>query len=316
MTDTPTRTAGLFLITGATGKTGMHTVRFLLDQGHCVRALVHRHDERSQRLRGLGADVVAGDMLDFHTVSAAMVGVTGAYLCYPILPGLLEATSIFAQAASEAGIRNVVNMSQISARREAVSHAAQTHWLAERLLDRTTLMTTHLRPTFFAEWLIEFWVRNGDGGVLRLPFGDAHHAPIAAVDQARLIAAILPNPRPHDRQIYPLHGPEELDHNAITAKMQQVLGFPVRYQPIEIPQFARALSARGATDFQVQHASSVAVDYRNGVFAGTNNLIEVITGTAPLTVADFTAGIRDQLSISGPHGVLDELIDDPAPLSG
>ena len=29
MTDTPTRTAELFLITGATGKTGMHTARFL-----------------------------------------------------------------------------------------------------------------------------------------------------------------------------------------------------------------------------------------------------------------------------------------------
>jgi NAD(P)H dehydrogenase (quinone) len=92
-----------------------------------------------------------------------------------------------------------------------------------------------------------------------------------------------------------------------------VLGYPVRYEPIEIPQFAKALSARSATDFLVQHLSSVAVDYRNGIFAGTNNLIEVITGTAPLTVEDFTAGIRDQLSTSGPFGVLDELIDDPAP---
>jgi NAD(P)H dehydrogenase (quinone) len=316
MTDTPTTAAELFLITAATGKTGTHTVRFLLAQGHRVRALVHRHDERSQRLRDLGADVVEGDMLDFAAVSAAMVGITGAYFCYPIHPGhLLEATTIFAQAATEAGIRNVVNMSQISARREAVSHAAQHHWLAERLLDRTTLMTTHLRPTFFAEWLTWYWVRNRDGGVLRLPFGNGRHAPIAAVDQARLIAAILPNPRPHDHQIYPLHGPEELDHDAIAAKMQQVLGYPVRYEPIEIPQFARALSAHGATDFLVQHLGSVAVDYRNGIFAGTNNLIEVITGTAPLTVEDFTAGVRDQLSSSGPFGVLDELIDHHAPLS-
>ena len=318
MTDTPTAAAELFLITGATGKTGMHTVRFLLDQGHRVRALVHRHDERSQHLDDLGADVVAGDMLDFAAVSAAMVGVTGAYFCYQSGQGhLLEATTIFAQAATEAAIRNVVNMSQICARREAVSHIAHHHWLAERLLDRTTLMTTHLRPTFFAENLTAalFWVRNSEGGVVRMPFGDGRHAPIAAVDQARLIAAILPNPRPHDRQIYPLYGPEELHHDAIAAKMQQVLGYPVRYQPLDIPDYARALSARGASDLFIQHMSSVAVDYRNGIFAGTNNLIEVITGTAPLTVEDFTAGVRDQFSISGPFGVLDELIDDPEPLS-
>jgi uncharacterized protein YbjT (DUF2867 family) len=316
MTDSPTTTADLFLITGATGKTGNHTARILLEQVHRVRALVHRRDQRSQRLHALGAEVVEANVLDFGAVSAAMVGVTGAYFCYPIYPGrLLEATATFAQAATEAGIRNVVNMSQISARREALSHAAQHHWLAERLLDRTTLMTTHLRPTFFAEWLTQCWVRNGDSGLLRLPFGDGRHAPIAAIDQARLIAAILPNPHPHNRQIYPLHGPEELDHTAIAAKMQHVLGYPVHYQPIAIPEFARAISARGVSDFLVQHLSNVAVDYHNGIFAGTNNLIEVITGTAPLTVEDFTATMRDQLTASGPLGVLDGLIDQPTPQS-
>lgn len=55
--------------------------------------------------------------------------------------------------ASEAGVHAVVNMSQISARREAKSDAARQHWIAERLLDRTALVTTHLRPSFFMEWL-------------------------------------------------------------------------------------------------------------------------------------------------------------------
>ena len=34
------------------------------------------------------------------------------------------------------------------------SHAAFNHWIEERLLDRTGIPTTHLRPTFFAEWFI------------------------------------------------------------------------------------------------------------------------------------------------------------------
>ena len=103
-------------------------------------------------------------------------------------------------------------MSQISARTEATSNAARQHWLAERRLDRTAMRTAHLRPTFFAEWLLWFWNRRDDEGLLQLPLGDGRHAPIAAEDQAYVIAAILENPEPHDRQVYPLHGPVEMSH--------------------------------------------------------------------------------------------------------
>jgi len=30
-------------------------------------------------------------------------------------------------------------------------------------------------------------------------------------------------------------------------------------------------------------------DYQNGVFAGTDNLIETVTGRKPITVADYVA---------------------------
>ncbi|MBO0678900.1 NmrA family NAD(P)-binding protein [Mycolicibacterium sp. S2-37] len=282
-----------YLITGATGKTGARTVELLLEQGATVRALVHSRDERSLRLAELGAEIVQGDLLDFGAVTSAMAGVTGAYFCYPIDPGgLLDATAIFAQAASEAGVRAVVNMSQISARRDATSHAAQQHWLSERMFDRAALITTHLRPTFFAEWLLWQWSRHDDEGVLRLPFADGRHGPIAGADQARVIAAVLTNPAPHDRQVYPLYGPVELNHHQIAEKIAHTLGIPVRYEPVDIPRFAEALAAQGATQFLIQHLSNVAQDYQDGIFAGTNNLVEVITGTPAMTVEQFTAANR------------------------
>jgi len=115
----------LFLITGATGNTGAHTVELLRERGRRVRALVHSLDERADRLRELGAEVVQGDLLDFPVVSAATAGVSAAYFNYPVAPGLVEATANFVQAASEAGVHAVVNMSQIPARREAKSNAAR-----------------------------------------------------------------------------------------------------------------------------------------------------------------------------------------------
>jgi uncharacterized protein YbjT (DUF2867 family) len=275
-------------------------VEILRAQGASVRALVHTRDERSERLSQLGAEVVQADLLDFGAVSSAMAGVSAAYFCYPIDPGgLLEATAIFAQATAEAGVRSVVNMSQISARREAKSHAAQQHWLSERMWDRNALITTHLRPTFFADWLLWQWSRRDDGGTLRLPFADGRHAPITSADQARVIAAILTHPAPHDRQIYPLRGPVDLNHAQIAEKMARTLGLPVHYEPVEIADFGRVLTAQGATPFLIQHLSNVAQDYRDGVFAGTDNLVEVITGTAAMTVEEFTAANRAAFHMPG-----------------
>jgi len=279
----------LFLITAATGRTGGGTAKVLLDGGHRVRVLAHRSDERSRALADAGAEVVFGDLHNLDDMTAAVQGVSGAYFCHPILPGLVEATVIFAQAATEAGVRSVVNMSQISARREATSNAARQHWLCERLLDRTDLLTAHIRPTFFAEWLTLWWQKRDGEGYLRLPFGDGRHAPIAAADQSRVIAALLLDPLPHNRAAYSLHGPVELDHHEIAAEMAAALGFPVHYEPISVDEFASAMADRSMPAHRIQHLSNVAVDYQHGIFAGTNDIVEKLTGRAPLSVGQFAA---------------------------
>ncbi|MET0476226.1 MAG: NmrA family NAD(P)-binding protein [Mycobacterium sp.] len=290
----------LILVTAASGKTGLPAVAALRDRGLPVRALVHRIDERADRLAALGAEVVQGDLLDFEAVSRATAGVTSAYFCYPIDPGrLLDATGIFAQAASEAGVQTVVNMSQISARRQAKSHAAFQHWLAERLLDSTSMLTTHLRPTFFGTWLTRQWVPGVAGwtvedgqGVLRLPFGEGRHGPISEVDQGRFVAAVLANPVPHDRQTYSLTGPVDLDHHQIAEALTRALDIPVRYESIEIPVFVDALLSAGYPPFLVQHLANVAQNYRDGVFSGANDLVDVVTGTPAATVEQYAAANR------------------------
>ncbi|WP_433298134.1 NmrA family NAD(P)-binding protein [Pseudonocardia sp. CA-142604] len=293
----------LFLVTGATGRTGGGAIKLLLQRGHRARAMVHREDERSRALAEAGAEIVEADLHDLDGMTTALQGVTGAYFCHPILPGLVESTVIFAQAATEAGVRSVVNMSQISARREAGSNAARQHWLCERLLDRTNLLTTHIRPTFFAEWLKLWWERRDGEGYLRLPFGEGRHAPIAAADQSRVIAALLLDPEPHNHAVYTLHGPVEQNHHDIAKTMSGVLGYPVHYEPISVEEFARAMLERGLDEHLVQHLSNVAVDYQNGVFAGTNDVVEKIGGCPPLSVEQFVAENRSFFETSGPNFV-------------
>ncbi|MEV4510392.1 NmrA family NAD(P)-binding protein [Dactylosporangium sp. NPDC049525] len=273
-----------FLVTGAAGKTGRYAVRQLLERDAPVRALVHRADARSDELAAAGAEVVVANMLDLAAVSAATRDVTAAYFAYPIIPGLLEATAIFAEAAAESGVGAIVNMSQISARRDAVSNAARQHWLAERVLDWSPVAVTHLRPTFFAEWLISFYQPDG---TLQLPFGDGRHAPIAAEDQARVITAILRDPARHAGQVYRLFGAEELNHQQIAAEMSAALGREVRYVPVSLDTFSEQLRDKGFGEHIIQHLRAVAIDYRNGVFAGTNDVVRSIGGSEPMTVREF-----------------------------
>src|SRR5258708_29527270 len=162
----------------------------------------------SSQLQHGGAEIAVGDLLDLMTIRPALEGVSGAYFVYQIAPGLIEATAYFAQAAKEATVATVVNMSQISARREAKSHAAFNHWTAGRVFDWSGLAVTHLHPTFFAEWFL-FYAQSIRDGLVQMPFGESKHAPIAAEDQARLIASMLEHPSAHKGKTYQLFGPKE-----------------------------------------------------------------------------------------------------------
>ena len=286
------------LITGATGYTGQYTTEILLKDGFSVRAFVHRHDQRSEKLRLAGAEIMVGDFLDLNRVREALEGVNTAYFVYPIDPGLIDATAYFAQAAREVGLAAVVNMSQISARRDSKSDAARDHWISERVFDWSGVPVIHLRPTFFAQWLIypRTLATIADHGGFRLPFAKGRHAPIAAEDQARLIAAILANPLSHSGKTYPLRGPDEMNYFEIASTISEVLGRPITYEPITIDEYRRELEQLSVPPFLVQHLCAVALDCQNGIFGGTDDIIEGVTGKQPMTVQAFVAAHKEAFS--------------------
>jgi uncharacterized protein YbjT (DUF2867 family) len=189
--------------------------------------------------------VVTGNLLDFEAVRNGLEGVQGAYFVYPIMPGLLQATAYFAQAAKEVELSAIVNMSQISARREARSHAAQDHWIAERIFDWSGIPTTHLRPTLFAEWAL-YWTDQIKTGTLRLPFGTGRHAPITAEDQARVITNILLAPEQHKGKIYPLYGEREYTFAEIAGEIGKVIGKPLAYEQIDAWELKQLAGRSGA----------------------------------------------------------------------
>jgi NAD(P)H dehydrogenase (quinone) len=278
------------LVSGATGRTGGAAIDTLLEMGKRIRAYVRSDDERAAALRQRGVDIAVGDFTDIDHIRAAMEGISSAYFLHPIAPGIISAAAYFAQAAKEAGVTAIVNMSQISARRESMSHAARDHWVSERVFDWSGVPTTHLRPTFFAEWLVyphfakEIWAKKK----IEFPFENGRHAPISADDQGRVIAHILAKPAGHEGKIYTLHGPVEMNHTEIAAAMSEVLGAKIEYAPTSIEVFKQKMEQLyKRPPFLVQHLVEVAQNYREGIFAGTNDVVEKITGTPALSISAF-----------------------------
>jgi NAD(P)H dehydrogenase (quinone) len=284
------------LVGGATGRTGGAAIDTLLEMGMRVRAYVRFDDDRAEALRRRGVDVAVGGLTDIDDIRAAMEGIRSAYFLHPIAPGIIGAAAYFAQAAKEAGVTAIVNMSQISARRESTSHAAQDHWISERIFDWSGVATTHLRPTFFAEWLIyphfakEIWAKKK----IEFPFENGRHAPIAADDQGRVIAHILANPKGHGGKIYTLHGPVEMNYTEIASEMSKVLGAKIEYAPTSIDDFKQKMEQLYKfPPFLVQHLVEVAQNYRDGIFAGTNDVVEKITGMPAISVPAFIEKHRE-----------------------
>jgi NAD(P)H dehydrogenase (quinone) len=285
------------LITGATGDTGRAAVREAIALGLDVRAMVHSRDARSEALRTAGAEVVLGDLLEIDTVCTAMEGVDAAYFVWPVAPGLLHATVNFAQAAKEAAVSTVINLSQRSANRFSASNSCRDSFIAEQVLNWSGLSVIHLRPTYFLEWLLYPWqlpyLRQG---ILRMPVGKGRHSPIAADDQGRVIAALLKSPEPHIGETIPISGPVEMDHEQMAAELTEALGREIIFQNPPIDEYCRSLEAMGVPPYVVQHLGGAMDDYQHGHMSGADNNVEKLTGRRSMTVREFAHAHADALN--------------------
>jgi NAD(P)H dehydrogenase (quinone) len=276
------------LVTGATGATGGYAIKYLLAQQVPVRALVHKNDERSDALKAMGVEVVVGDLSDLDSVTAAMKDISSAFFVYPIAPGLIEATAYFAQAALENGVGHIVNLSQFGANRHVKSHGAQNHWIAERVIERSGVPFTQLRPTLFAEWFQYQAANIKSKSQFYLHFGEARFAPIATEDIGRVIAAILADPAPHAGKSYDLFGPKILNMTEVAGIFSEALGRKITYVPIDTKTFMdKVKSSKNADPYLIQHLASLGEDLKNGRPAGMNDLVEKLTGQKPMEMLEF-----------------------------
>lgn len=214
-------------MTGATGFVGGHMARRLIDGGHELRCLAKgSSDPGAETLRDMGAEIVAGNILDVDSVTAAaegaevfvhLVGIIferrGATFEQIHVNGTVNALA----AASMAGVKQYIHMSALGTGPDAESAYHQTKWAAEEAVRGSGLPYTIFRPSTivgpggdFIDMLV--------GQVRRTPLvpvignGNYRMQPISVFDVSACFANSINNPRALN-QIYEIGGPEQLTYN-------------------------------------------------------------------------------------------------------
>lgn len=289
--------ASPILVTGAAGEIGAigrHVTAMLLAKGHKVRALVRREDERAERLRQLGAEVVQGDLIDLASMHRAVEGCRRIYFGMSVSAAYLEATVNVAAVARHHGIEAFVNMSQMTVTQMSIikttdSPQHKLHWLAEQALAWSGLPIITLRPTVFLE---SFFLRLAAAGVrdrdeLALPLGNSRTSPIAAVDVAHAVSVILDDPAHHIGRVYNLTGYESADLDHFARAFSTALGRTIRYRDVPISPWVDKLRELGVPTHLAKHLAVMAELHAAGRYDRMTDDLSNLTGRKATSVYEF-----------------------------
>ena len=286
------------IVTGATGKTGGVVVSELLKAGYPVRAMVHREDGRSARLKASGAEIAVADLSDFERIADALKDVQRAYFCPPFDPYMIQGAVAFAVAAREARLESIVGLTQWLASPSHPSLMTRQSWLVDRLFSMIPgVAHTIINPGFFADAYLATIGLAAHLGIFPWMFGNSRNAPPSNEDIARVVVAALIDPARHAGKSYRPTGPELLGSEDMAEAIGRAVGRSVRVVPT--PTWLFMKTARSVISIDEMSGIRYYIeDHKRGVFelgAPTTDVLEV-TGRA---AEDFETIARRYASLPG-----------------
>src|SRR5580693_1253591 len=272
------------IVTGATGKTGSVVVTELLKAGYPVRALVHREDGRSERLKSQGAEIAVADLSDIERVADALEDVQRAYFCPPYDPYMIQGAVSFAFAAKQARLEHIVGLTQWLASPSHPSLLTRQSWLVDRLFSMTPgVAHTIVNPGFFADAYLVTIGLAVHLGIFPWLYGNSRNAPPSNEDIARVAVAVLMDPARHAGKSYRPTGPELLGAEEMAKAIGRAVGRSVRVVPTPAWLFMKAARMAGMSIDLMSNVRYYIDDHKRGTFepgAPTSDVLEV-TGRPP-----------------------------------
>ncbi|MFG2140886.1 NAD(P)H-binding protein [Streptomyces sp. NPDC048650] len=277
------------LVTGATGNVGRQVVSQLL-AGHAgeVRALT-----RNPAAAGLpdGVDVRQGDLADPAALEAALGGADSVFLMWPFHDADPAATVV---DAIDRHAGRVVFLSsgavQDGLAPEQQPHpVGRSHARVERLIARSGLRWTFVRPSTFAANTLWFADQIRAGNVVQGAYGAVRMALLHEADIAAVAVRALTEDG-HDEAAYGLTGPEVLTQAQQVRIIGEVLGRPIRWQELSREEARqRLLADDNFPDFFVEPLLDGYADMLSAPPTRLTSTVEAVTAAPACTYRDWVA---------------------------
>lgn len=289
---------------GTQGRTGRHVSQMLLERGARVRAFVRQIDERSDRLKSLGAEIFVGDFLDIRSVEQAAKDVSAIYFAYPVQDGLADATAAMAFAARKHGVSRLVNLVMYQSSIDAPTPRMRQNYLSEQVFEWAGVGPVHLRATVFYENVTRLVGASLPArGAIRLPLGnESTILPlISAEDVARIAVGLLTAPGLTAGAAYPVIG-TAISVKEIVAAFARVLNRDVHYAEITDDEWRSEVLARGWNAHAVEHLSSLWKSLRAASLSAeaarfaVTDTIEKVGGAKPKSFEQFVRERQSELA--------------------
>jgi uncharacterized protein YbjT (DUF2867 family) len=223
------------LVSGATGRQGSAVVRHLLKDGWTVKALSRTPESAlSKRIRGLGVEMVRGDMADMASLERAMEGCHGAYSVQNYFEYGLEKEILYgknmADAAKRAGVSHFIYNSVGGAERDSGVGHFESKYAIENHIRGIGLPYTILRPVAFMEnyYIMQVYTGLLKGKLFDPIRGDRKFQTIAVDDIGAYAAYAFAHPEKLMGVELEIAG-DELTNVERAAVLSKVMGKKVKY---------------------------------------------------------------------------------------
>ncbi len=272
------------LVTGATGTIGVRVVRALQVKGVPVRAFV-RDPSRAVTVLG-SVEMAVGDFADAASVSDALDGMQRVFLCTPNHPRQVAHETAVIDAAAAAGVERLVKVGANGAEVGSPLHFWDAHGRIEQHLRDSGLPWVVLHPTSYTSNLLAAAGSIREAGLLFAPAGDAKVALVDPHDVAAVAAAVLTEDG-HEGRTYTLTGPEAVTYHEAAAQLSAALDRHVGYVNVTDEAARDAMVGSGMPEWLADQLVILWAQLRGGAAASTSDVVRVLTGREPRTVADF-----------------------------
>ena len=267
-------------VTGSTGQLGGRVATRLANLGLAQRLLV-RNLARAPQLPG--AEIMQASYEDGSSMKVALSGIKVLFLVSGYGPTRLEQHYCAIEAAVAVGVERIVYTSFLSAAPLATFTHAREHYLTEQRIRESGCRYTFLRPTFYLDRAPR-WFSNE--GIVQGPAGNGTITWVSRDDLADVAVAVLTG-NGHDGASYEITGSHALTLTEAAEEFSRATGIPTSYQPESIEEAKASRAKFNPTDWELEAWVSTYVAISTGEMSVVSHSVEVLTGHAPQTLADY-----------------------------